>query len=229
MAENPNRKQVVVEDIDTLMHVDTPVYDTYGQKVGEVKQFDLTASYMQVHRGGPEPETFYVPFHLIASIDLRHIHLTVSDATLIMYYTVLPKSEVVLKEWTNWRTGQSETSVEHRMRSGYSGQPVVAFQQNYAALASSLTVGMRVRDIEGDHVGTLQQFDSRQGWMLLVKAGLGADILVVPFSAIAQADPASYTVNLLVPKERLRGDLAALLPSPATPTADEMSQPHADV
>jgi len=74
---------------------------SYGQKVGEVKRFDLTAGYMQVHRGGPEPGTFYVPFHLIASIDLRHIHLTVSDGTLSMHYTVLPESEAVLKEWTN--------------------------------------------------------------------------------------------------------------------------------
>lgn len=228
MAENTNRTRGLVENIATRMQAHTPVYDSYGQKVGEVKRFDLTAGYMQVHRGGPEPETFYVPFHLIASIDLHHIHLTVSDATLSMHYTVLPESEAVLKEWTNWRTGQTETSVEHRMRSGYSGEPVVAFQQNYATLASQLIADMRVRDIDGKHVGTLHQFDSRQGWMLLVKAGLGADILVVPFSAIAEVDLANYTVNLLVPKERLRGDLAALLPSPATPTADQTPQPQAN-
>lgn len=224
MAENTNRKQVIAENIDTLMQVHTPVYDTYDQKVGEVKRFDLTAGYMQVHRGGPESETFYIPFHLIASIDLRHIHLTVSDATLIMQYTMLPESEVVLKEWTNWRTGQTETSVEHRMRSGYSGEPVVAFQQNYATLASQLNADMRVRDIEGEHLGMLHQFDSRQGWMLLVKAGPAASVLVVPFSAIARVDTASYTVHLLVPKERLHEDLAALMPFPA---AGDTSQSHA--
>lgn len=230
MAENTNRALGLVENIATLMQAHTPVYDMYGQKVGEVKRFDLTAGYMQVHRSGPEPETFYVPFHLIASIDLRHIHLTVSDATLVMRYTMLPESEAVLKEWTNWRTGQTETTVEHRMRSGYSGEPVVAFQQNYAALASQLTADMRVRDIEGVYVGTLHQFDSRQGWMFVVKAGLGADILVVPFSTIAEVDFANYTVTLLVPKERLHADLATLLPSPASGTvgaAGDTSTSHA--
>ncbi|HEX8032915.1 MAG TPA: PRC-barrel domain-containing protein [Ktedonobacterales bacterium] len=225
MAENPNRTQGVVEDIDTLMHVDSPVYDTYGQKVGTVKHFDLTAGYMQVYRGGLEPETFYIPFHLIASIDLRRISLTVSGATLTMQYTVLPASQAVLEEWTNWRTGQRETTVGQRMRSGSSGQNVEAFQQTYATLASQLRAGMRVHDIEGRHVATLQQFDSRHGWMLLVKAGPEIDVLVAPFSAVADVDTATYTVNLLVPKESLQGDLAALLPSS---TAGDTSQPHAD-
>ncbi|MGZ3599134.1 MAG: hypothetical protein ACXWQ5_05420 [Ktedonobacterales bacterium] len=228
MEENPNRTQVVVEDIDTMMQVNKPVYDTYSQKVGEVKQFDMTAGYMQVQRKGLEPQTFYIPFHLIATIDPRHIYLTVSDDTLITNYTVLPKSEAVLTQWQNWRTGQSGTAVGHQMRSGYTGQPVVAFEQTYATLASQLRADMKVRDIEGTHLGTLHQFDSRIGWLLLVKSGLGADILVVPFSAIANINTADYTVNLLVPKESLQGDLAALLPSPAPPAAGDMAQPHAD-
>lgn len=57
MAENMHRTRAVVENLDTLMQVHTPVYDTYGQKVGEVKRFDLTAGYMLVHHGGLEPGT----------------------------------------------------------------------------------------------------------------------------------------------------------------------------
>ncbi len=235
MAENTNRKQVIAENIDTLMQVHTPVYDTYGQKVGEVKQFDLTAGYMQVHHGGPDPATWYVPFRLIAAIDPRHIYLTVSEGMLITNYSVLPASQAVLEEWTNWRTNQSETIVGHRMRSGYSDEPVVAFQQTYAALAGQLKAGMEVRDIEGTFLGRLNQFDSRQGMMLVVKSGLEADVLVVPFIAIARVDTADYIVNLVVPKERLHGDLAALLPPHATPApprapvmGDNRPQPQAN-
>lgn len=225
MENNPNRTQVVVEDIDTMMQVNKPVYDANSQEIGEVRHFDLTAGYMQVQRGRLEPQTFYVPFHLIAGIDPRHIYLTVADDTLLTNYTVLPTSQAVLTQWTNWRTGQPETTVGQQMRSGSSGQQVVAFQQNYASLARQLRAGMQVRDSKGTHLGSLHQFDSRQGWMLLVKSGLGADSLIVPFSAIADVNTASSTINLLVPKERLQGDLAALLPSP---TAGDTSQPRAD-
>jgi hypothetical protein len=225
MEKNPNCTQVVVEDIDTMMQVNKPVYDVNGQKIGEVRQFDLTAGYMQVHRGGLEPDKFYIPFHLIASIDPRHIYLTAPEDTLIAGYLALPTSQVVLRQWTNWRTGQPETTVGHQMRSGYSGQQVVAFEQNYARLAGQLKADMEIRDIEGTYLGKLHQFDSRVGWMLLAKSGLGADILVVPFSAIADVNTANSTVTLLVPKERLQSDLAALLPSQP---AGDVSQPQAN-
>lgn len=228
MTEARNRQQVVVEDIDTLMHVHQPVYDTYSQKIGEVKQFDLTAGYMQVHRQELEPEMFYIPFHLIASIDPRHIYLKVAEYALIAEYTLLPTSQAVLTEWKDWRTGRAETAVGHQMQSGYSGKQVVAFEQTYTMLGGQLKAGMQIRDIEGTNLGTVHQFDSRRGWILAVKSGLGADVLVVPFSAIARIDIASSTVNLLVPKESLHGDLAAILPAPATPAAGETSQPQAD-
>lgn len=228
MAETPNRAQVVVEDIGTLMHVRQPVYDTYRQKIGAVKQFDLTAGYMQVHRRELEPEMFYVPFHLIASIDPRHIYLKVSEYALIAEYTLLPTSQAVLTQWKDWRTGRAETAVGHRMQSGYSGEDVVAFEQTYGMLGGQLKAGMRICDIEGTNLGTVHQFDSRQGWILAVKSGLGADVLVVPFSAVAGVDTTVSTVNLLVPKESLQGDLAAILPAPATPPVGESSNLQAD-
>ena len=228
MAEPPNRPQVVVEDIDTLIHVRQTVYDTYSQKIGEVKQFDLTAGYMQVHRQELEPEMFYIPFHLIASIDPRHIYLKVSEYALIAEYTLLPASQAVLTEWRDWRTGRTETSVGHRMHSGYSGEQVVAFEQTYRMLGGQLKAGMQIRDIEGTNLGIVHQFDSRRGWILAVKSGLAVDVLVVPFSVIARVDTANSTVNLLVPKESLQGDLAAILPAPAPQTADETSQRQAD-
>lgn len=112
------------------------------------------------------------------------------------------------------------------MRSGYSGEPLLTFQHTYATLASQLRSGMEIRDIEGTFVGTLHQLDSRQETILVVKCGLDADVLVVPFSAIARVDTADYIVNLLVPQERLRDDLAALLPATITPiTTGTMAPP----
>jgi hypothetical protein len=225
MSDNSDQGQVVVEHIDRLMREHMPVYDTNNEKIGEVRQFDLTAGYMQVPHRRLDPEIFYIPFHLIASIDANDVYLKVSEETLSIDYTVLPESQVVLSRWTNWRTGQTETTVEHQIRSGYDGQHVAAFQQTYSMLAGELIAGMRVRDIEGTHLGSLHQFNSRQGWMLVVKAGPATDILVVPFSVVGTVDPVSSNIDLLVTVDSLRRDLSLILPSAAS---GDTSQAHAD-
>src|SRR5215467_4786727 len=102
MSDDTVHRQVVVEHIDRLMQEHKPVYDTHNQKIGEVRQFDLTAGYMQVPHHGLDAETFYIPFHLIASIDPNGVYLKVSQETLSIDYTVLPESQVVLSRWTNW-------------------------------------------------------------------------------------------------------------------------------
>jgi hypothetical protein len=102
------------------------------------------------------------------------------------------------------------------MRSGYDGQQVDAFPQTFSMLAGQLIAGMQVRDIEGTNLGTLRQFDSRQGWMLVVKGGLSADIMVVPFGAVGIVDPVSSNIDLLVTVESLQRDLALILPSRAS-------------
>jgi len=222
MSDNSVRGQVVVEHIDRLMREHMPVYDANNQKIGEIRQFDLTAGYMQAPHRGLAPEIFYIPFHLIASIDSNGVYLKVSEETLSIDYTVLPESQVVLSRWTNWRTGQTESTVEHEIRSGYDDQQVAAFQQTYSMLAGQLIAGMRVRDIEGTNLGSLHQFDSRQGWMLVVKGGLATDILVVPFSVVGTVDPVSSNVDLLVTADSLRGDLSLILP----PVSGDASQAH---
>lgn len=223
MSELTDRDQVVVEHIDTQMQDRKPVFDSNNQKIGEVKQFDLNAGYMQVHRGGLDPKTYYIPFHLIASIGPRTIFLKVSDDILIADYSLLPDSQTVLEQWTNWRTGQPETTVKHTLSSGYSGQQVIAFEQTYSKLAGQLIAGMQVRDIEGNNLGALHQFDGRQGWMLVVKSGLDMDILVIPFSVVGGVDLASSSVNLLIRKDSLQRDLAGIVPLPATSTTVDAS------
>lgn len=215
MSDNSGQGQVVVEHIDRLMREHLPVYDAHDQKVGQVRQFDLAAGYMQVPHRGLDAEIFYIPFHLIASIDANGVYLKISEETLSIDYTVLPESQVVLSRWTNWRTGQMESTAEHEMRSGYDGQKVAAFPKTYSMLAGQLIAGMRVRDIEGTNLGSLRQFDSRQGWMLVVKGGLAADVMVVPFSAVGNVDPVSSNIDLLVTIESLQRDLALILPTPA--------------
>ncbi len=210
-----NSRQVVVEDIGKLMQVGTPVYDSNKKKVGEVKQFDSTAGYMQVHRGGLKPDTLYVPYHLIMAIDPRNIFLSMAEDALVKDYTALPTSQVVLQQWMDWRSGQTQTMVGHEMRSGYSGQPVMAFRENYRALGQQLRAGMSVHDINDANVGKITQFDSYQGWMNVEKGVFGANITVVPFSAIQRVDTGNDTVMLLVPKEALQNDLASLAPTPA--------------
>lgn len=224
MADNMNR-QVVVDDIGKFMEVSKPVYDITGKKIAEVRQFDMTAGYMQVHHGGLDPQTLYVPFHLIRSIDPREIYLTLTEDELVKDYSTLPASQAVLEQWKDWRTGQVQSTVGHEMRSGYSGRPVMAFQQNYQALGQQLKAGMTVYDINGANVGMITQFDSSQGWVNAEKGAWGISMIVIPFSAIARVEP-NNTVSLLIPKEALQNDLAALLPvPPATDTAQPSANP----
>jgi hypothetical protein len=127
-------------------------------------------------------------------------------------------------QWKNWRTGQGETVIGHEMRSGYSGLPVVAFQQRFDEVARQLSVGMSVQDVEGLPVGKIHQFDSAFGWLSVEKGVFGATLTLIPFTAIARIDSAKSTVLLLIRKDDLQKDLAALLPVPAE--ANTAQQPN---
>jgi hypothetical protein len=217
-------EHIVVEDIARLMTVGKPVFDMVGKKIGDVRQFDLTAGYLQVHHGGPEHQTLYIPFNLITSIDDREIYLYLPERMLEENFALLPASQVVLKQWTNWRSGRTQTTTGHSMFSGYTGEPVVAFQHTYDALAWQLVEGMHVHDVEGANLGTVRQFDSVHGWLTAQKGTPGASLTLIPFSAIARVETSSNTVVLLVYEEELHRDLARLLPAP--PPA-ETEQPKA--
>ena len=209
---NISNRQVVVEDIGKYMQTGKPVYDSTNHKIGEVTQFDATAGYMQVLRRGLQPETLYIPFHLIAGIDPRDIFLSKTEAAVVTDYVALPTAQPVLEQWKDWRTGRTDTVVGHEMRSGYSGQPVMAFRQEYQKLGQQMVAGMSVHDINGENVGKITQFDSRQGWINVEKGVFGATVMMVPFSTVREVQTANNDVLLLVPKEALQKDLATLEP-----------------
>ena len=209
---NMSNRQVVVEDIGKYMQAGKPVYDSTNHKIGEVAQFDATAGYMQVLRGGIKPEPLYIPFHLIAGVDPRDIYLSMTEDSLVKDYATLPTAQPVLEQWKDWRSGRTDTIVGHEMRSGYSGQPVIAFRQDYQRLGQQLVAGMSVHDINGENVGKITQFDSRQGWLNVEKGIFGTTVMMIPFSAIREVQTSNNTALLLVPKEALQKDLATLLP-----------------
>jgi hypothetical protein len=72
---------------------------------------------------------------------------------------------------------------------------------------------MSVHDINGENMGKITQFDSRQGWLNVEKGVFGTTMMMVPFSAMREVQTANNTVFLLVPKEALQKDLATLLPA----------------
>ncbi len=229
-STNPQRAHsdhVIVEDISRLMKVGNVVYDMVGRKVGTVSHFDLTAGYMQVHRGVPEEQTLYIPFNLITNIDPHEIFLNLPEKMLVENFSILPASQVVLKQWTNWRTGRMQTTVGHKMMSGFSNEPVVAFPHTYEALAWQLAEGMHVHDVEGANLGTVRQFDSSHGWLTVEKGTLGVSPMFIPFSAVARVETGSNLVVLLVLEEDLHRDLARLLPG-APPAGLEPSDANAE-
>jgi hypothetical protein len=223
---NISNRQVVVEDIGKYMQMGKPVNDSTNHKIGEVAQFDATAGYMQVRRRGLQPETLYIPFHLISGIDPRDIFLSMTEAALVKDYVALPTAQPVLEQWKDWRTGRTNTVVGQEMSSGYSGQPVMAFRQDYQRLGQQLAAGMSVHDINGENVGKITQFDSRQGWLNVEKGIFGTTVMMIPFSAIREVQAANSTVALLVPKEALQKDLATLLPvAQETDTSQRTANP----
>lgn len=199
MAENTNRKQVIVENIDTLMQVHTPVYDTYGQKVGEVKRFDLTAGYMVVEEGRLARRELYIPFHLMQSITPHEIYLNVSKDALTDAYLLPPAARTRVEEQIDPETGRSEVVLTHELRSGYDGRPVQIAPVPLDDLTRTPSVGMTVLDADDAYVGEVIRIDTTRG-LLTVRGSLGDEaVRTVPFSMVAHVNADLGVVTLLVP------------------------------
>lgn len=90
----------VVESInrlDHLMQKQNPVYNTNNQKIGAVRQFELTAGSMQALHGGLDAEMFYILILVppIASIDFgrtarRVPALLRNDACILAHRSTTP-------------------------------------------------------------------------------------------------------------------------------------------
>src|SRR5215468_12650232 len=88
-----NTQQALVENIDLNLADGMPVYDSNGDKVGDVKMYSTTAGYLMVGHGVfnlANQQDLYIPFRLIRSIDPHDLFLSETKETLSANYTQPP-------------------------------------------------------------------------------------------------------------------------------------------
>src|SRR5678816_2983423 len=66
----------LLEEIDLNLADGMPVYDSNGEKVGDVKMYSTTAGYLVADQGPFTQEDLYLPFRLIRSIDPHDLFLS---------------------------------------------------------------------------------------------------------------------------------------------------------
>ena len=84
-------------------------------------------------------------------------------------------------------------------------------------IVRQMAVGLTVYDVNGDRLGTVQDFNTGTGWMLVDKGVVIEKDLYIPFSAITSIDPRE--IYLALPKDVLTRDYAN---PPARTTATEV-------
>jgi hypothetical protein len=73
-------------------------------------------------------------------------------------------------------------------------------------IVRQMAVGLQVYDVNGARVGTVQDYNTDTGWMLVDKGVLIEKDLYIPFSAITSIDPRE--IYLALPKDVLTRDYA---------------------
>jgi hypothetical protein len=73
-------------------------------------------------------------------------------------------------------------------------------------IVRQMAVGLKVYDVNGDRLGTVQDYDTDTGWMQVVKGVFIEKDLYIPFSAITSIDPRE--IYLALPKDVLARDYA---------------------
>jgi hypothetical protein len=196
--EGAQRDAVVVAVIDNLMGEGLPVFDVDGVRIGPISRYDLDSGYMVVEQGALASRRLYLPFHLLRTIPPKEFSLSVSKAGLTNVYLLPPAIKPVVEEWTNPLTGRTEAVIWHEIHNGYDGRLVRMMPVSLDEVASGVTMGMTVLDVDGDYVGEVIDRDKAR---LTVRDDIAGDTIhIVPFGVVLGVDLDDLEVTLLVPK-----------------------------
>jgi ribosomal 30S subunit maturation factor RimM len=199
---NPMNQQSLVENIDLYLADGMPVYDTNGDKVGDVKMYSTSAGYLMVGHGAFDHDDLYVPFRRIRSIDLHDIFLSEPKDKLISNYTQPPKISTLSEERLVVGPDGALTSQKRdvqMVQSGYDGLPAIVNSVDVGAITDRLAVGMVVYDVDGERLGDISQYDIPRRLLVVEKGIFNPRVLFVPFSAIASVNREELSVYLTLP------------------------------
>jgi hypothetical protein len=204
---DPKTQQTLVENIDLNLADGLPVYDSAGDKVGEVKMYSTTAGYLMVGHGAlnlaKQPD-LYLPFRLIRSIDPHDLFLSETQDTLFATYTQPPAISTLSEQrLVVGPTGAliAEQRDVQMVQSGYDGRPATTNSVGVQDVTDRLAVGMAVYDVAGERLGDISQYDLPRRLLVVEKGIFHPQVLYVPFSAIASVNREDLTIYLNLPRD----------------------------
>jgi len=195
---------VVLEHINQLIAYGQRVYDGDGNKVGTVERIDTKLGWMTVEKGAFVHHALYIPFSVIATIDKREIGLSVSKDDLLAAYTNPPARTTLVTSTEIPGTGTAEHMAVTTVPSGYTGAPVQVDRTNLDEIKRQIGVGMRVFDVYGEKVGTIDTYNTARDYLEVRKSRFLPHDLFIPMALVDSVDLYVQDVTLAVTKDHLR-------------------------
>jgi hypothetical protein len=150
----------------------TPVFDANGARVGFAGAYDGQSGYLIVQKGGLFAQDVALPLDVIARNEVNGIYLRLSEA------------ELRNRQWDATPTG-SAAGPEALVTSGavIGASPVdIAASADY--IDQQFAEGTPVLDAGGGKVGTISEYNTLGGYIVVQKGLLFPKDLYIPFGAI---------------------------------------------
>jgi hypothetical protein len=192
-ADMANLEGTVTEDIIDTISVGQKVYDSDDRQCGTVDWVDLEHGYVLVAPNPVSVKEYFIPFHLITSIDPHELYVSVDKDELHRDYSRPPARTTSV---ANVDGAEIATTTEP---DGYGGAPIVADRVRVDELKRLIAVGDRVYTSDLIELGTIKRYDPVTGWMLVERGPRFARLnLMVPVTIVADVVDDANEVYLAI-------------------------------
>jgi sporulation protein YlmC with PRC-barrel domain len=178
-----------------------PVYDLNGERVGDVKEYNAVAGYLQVSAGVFGQQELYLPIRLLADIWAREIHLVAPQDALAAQYRQPPAIVTLVENHgdpgatTSRMSGAREVQL---IANGYDGAMTEISAVELSSVAERLSVGLTVYDVDGVRIGEISEYDANRRVLVIESGIMTPKYRVAPFSAIGAINRHAQAVHLTV-------------------------------
>jgi hypothetical protein len=172
------------------------VYDSNGDKIGTVQQYDLASGWFQTEKGVLFPHDRYIPLSAVDRIGQTGIYLSVTKQHVTAMYDQPPTLDVDVV------AGPAGAAVAGIVSSGYDSSRVIVDSTTLSHAIQRLADGLKVYDSKGEKLGRVQQYDPSTGWMTVEKGAFFPKDLFIPVTAVEYLD--GEGAHLRVTKEVLQ-------------------------
>jgi hypothetical protein len=211
-------QDVVSEHISQLITYGQRVYDSDGNKIGTVVLYDTHMGWMTVEKGAfVHHQDLVIPFSAITTIDKREIGLSLSKDDLLAAYTNPPTRTTLVTSTEIPGRGTTEHIAVTTVPSGYTGAPIQVDRTNLDEIKHQIDIGMRVFDVYGYKVGTIDTYNIAHDYLKIRKSVFVPHDLFVPLALVDGVDLEARDVHLAVTKDHVRRVCVVLPEHGSTP------------